>query len=722
MTKGLTGTATLIFQVICYYYAFSLPTAVQLQYWSGKQLDVRLFLFAYTGIYLIATFPTFIVLYSHLLESISNVAGESVTFSRFFARSWAYLKSYDVPARYRRIKGCKWVSLFPVVMALSKAVTMVFLFMHVFSWDCHHAPEDHALSFEFVPGWVVYCFIVTLLYSIGLLLQVFIKMEYSDYDPQISILQIAETRSLNADKITQLLQFSVVVHCVIEVGVLVLLMMASTTMHLSFLACHQPQRESSQMVAALTGLFIFELASPILCWALYTWELSQHSMTSTVLSVFRLDIFVVGMFLKLMMAWVFPLSLLSNVSILKQTLSAPRTPEEASQKEINLVDEMSNKLVSFQLRDNWEGVDGDVEQIYRENPSICGSVLVFVDRLLKRFTVVYSGLKLLGTIAFTLFANTSYTACSHPGEYHYGSTCNMDYFWTSYLDGQYDDSVFSLSHTDPCLSLCASSSSYPTRINYPPITVPYTPPLPPVPWQCTSEISGECICSNWFTFQFTVILLHVIHYFVQCYFYIRYNYFDPQQNQINCVETYTFAGNNLTLFLTQPSMCFLSAIEAVCIVIVWLEVILNPGANCYGGSLNLYHIQFAVFITFTEVFKANLSTCGKLWKQNAYWWAVWSLIRIDLFVFYGFTLFLQTFFFPFSCVGYFVTHYKKYDLMKVLYASSNDGSGSIVGIDASLTEVLLARADGTNYEESLSYNSSFGDNVDQINSGCHRPQ
>jgi hypothetical protein len=82
-----------------------------------------------------------------------------------------------------------------------------------------------------------------------------------------------------------------------------------------------------------------------------------------------------------------------------------------------------------------------------------------------------------------------------------------------------------------------------------------------------------------------------------------------------------------------------------------------PSWSASSVSLTSFDVQFAVFITFVEVYKANLSTFGKLCNRREYWWALWSLFRIDLFVFYGFTLFLQTFFFPFSLVGYTESKY-----------------------------------------------------------------
>jgi hypothetical protein len=85
----------------------------------------------------------------------------------------------------------------------------------------------------------------------------------------------------------------------------------------------------------------------------------------------------------------------------------------------------------------------------------------------------------------------------------------------------------------------------------------------------------------------------------------------------------------------------------------------KPGVYCSGTfHYDSFDLYFAIFITVVEVYKANMSTCGKLLNRREFWWALWSLVRIDLFIFYGFTLFLQTFFFPFSFVGYLWSGYK----------------------------------------------------------------
>ena len=54
-----------------------------------------------------------------------------------------------------------------------------------------------------------------------------------------------------------------------------------------------------------------------------------------------------------------------------------------------------------------------------------------------------------------------------------------------------------------------------------------------------------------------------------------------------------------------------------------------------------------------------MSTSTKHLRQWSIGWCIWSLLRVDLFIFYGFTLFLQTFIFPFSLLGYCTNRIRK---------------------------------------------------------------
>jgi hypothetical protein len=122
-----------------------------------------------------------------------------------------------------------------------------------------------------------------------------------------------------------------------------------------------------------------------------------------------------------------------------------------------------------------------------------------------------------------------------------------------------------------------------------------------------------------------------------------------------CVQEYSFAGENLKLFLIHPSICFLSLLEAAAIVIVWVQVFFNPGVHetSIADSFD-FILEFAIFTTLIEVYKANLSIAGANLSQKKYTWALWSLFRGDLFIFFGCTLFFQSFIFPFALGIYLI--------------------------------------------------------------------
>ena len=50
-----------------------------------------------------------------------------------------------------------------------------------------------------------------------------------------------------------------------------------------------------------------------------------------------------------------------------------------------------------------------------------------------------------------------------------------------------------------------------------------------------------------------------------------------------------------------------------------------------------------------------MTVATRHFKEGSYGWLIFSLLRVDLFVFYGSTLFLQTCLFPLSVGGYIAT-------------------------------------------------------------------
>jgi hypothetical protein len=540
---------------------------------------------------------------------------------------------------------------------------VIYFLIEIFSLSLYFAISSQCTQ---VGCWLSFFSIFVIFVSGIMVLEVYVTLEYDeDYDPHMEVLDIASTFSLDAEKITRLLKFSVVTISIFEAPAAFILALY-TVFNVPFMNGTQTfffnhvQKQIVRIVAAMIAVL------PALVWTQGRYRESNGSVFEATKAFVRVDIYIMYFFLKFMVCVICPLSVLSSISVLKsqsgwfQSVSKDNVilPQGTQNSQATVISIPDINLLSFQLRDNWKDVDNST-YFSDDGLTECSccvdttrSIIVAVDRLSKRFTVVYSFLKLCGTIAFTLFADTGYLACGDPSRIHSNVTCDVVYDWSAFEDDEL------LSRFPTCEESCIGTQ-YPAVVTYPADTSLYIPPLPPTPWTCTATLPNACVCNDWLIFQFSIIVLHALHYVVQCYFYIRYNYFDPQQNQINCVETYTFAGSNLTLFLTQPAMCLLSVIETACIVIVWIGAISVPGVYCSGDvPIAKLDVYFAFFITVAEVYKANMSTCAKLVKRREFKWALWSLVRPDLFIFYGFTLFLQTFFFPFSVAGYIWAQYK----------------------------------------------------------------
>jgi hypothetical protein len=700
--KSIASTVSVVAQIICYRSAFSFRYSNRSVYWTGQQLGFKFILISYSFAYVLYSIPIFYAANIHFLETVQRRVGRSFSTSMMTAGNvvwdvlnWTRCKHWYRGSYRNSFVGCHFIKNMHItgLTALCKIIVSWALFSTMSTWHC-----DTRSWTTWEPLWMTWVPLLVAVSTTAAISEVLMAM-FTGFDAHLEILLVAESRSFDVAALTRLLQPTVVIFAVLDVATWVLMFLVQYELipfaharHRDW--CHgTPINEAPPMVYILIVLLVIELLTPMITWSLHQYRTKKSAKAAWV-GLCRLDIQGLGWFFKIMLCWLFPLSVLSNISILKANESTLSDVDRKIADDQKKGTGASPDLLSFQLRDNWNTVDREEDA----SDSIWGTVHLVVLRLTKRFTVVYSFAKLLGTIVFTLVANTAYLGCISPDRYWQAATCNIGYVWD--VDPTSSNPT-DVSPQSTCFSLCIGGSHL-ARTTYPPLQEADSPPFPPNPWECQLELSGQCLCNNWFTFQFSVILLHVVHYVVQCYFYVRYNYFDPQQNQINCVETYTFAGQNLALFLTQPSMCLLSVVEAISIVIVWIEVIFNPGASCSYDSLNSFHLEFAVFVTFMEVYKANLSTGGKYWNQQEYWWAFWSMLRIDLFVFYGFTLFLQAFFFPFSIVGAISASFarsRKNEYVTVRgdgddADSNQDAEDIVVNNGAGLQQTLLMKDDG----------------------------
>ena len=107
----------------------------------------------------------------------------------------------------------------------------------------------------------------------------------------------------------------------------------------------------------------------------------------------------------------------------------------------------------------------------------------------------------------------------------------------------------------------------------------------------------QCLCENWLLFEFSVMVCNLSHLAVQMWYFVHFNNFDPQQNQIDCVQSYTFFGDNLLLFLTSPAVCFIALVESLVLSFSWAAVIIGPGLRCAGDvNFSLQYSQFLFFL------------------------------------------------------------------------------------------------------------------------------
>jgi len=313
-----------------------------------------------------------------------------------------------------------------------------------------------------------------------------------------------------------------------------------------------------------------------------------------------------------MQAFTSPVSILSWLSVQRQQRAA-----------------VGSKWLNMDVRDSFtmyalsSSADADADPNADVEGAGKNKWALLVRKLCSRYTVQYSFLKLLASVVVSLTLNADYMYCGQTGRSFTESQCPSDCSAHCIFAEQIDQENWS-SRTHEC-----------------------------------DLTTTSCFCDNWVMTDCLAMVFNTVHFVLQCYYLIHYNNFDPQQSQIDCVQSYTFVGENITLFLTHPAICFLSVLEAAVLVVAWLAVVFSLGAVCPAGSgehADVSNISsgltFALLMTIIEIYKANMTVATNAWRERRYVWAACALLRVDLFVFYGSTLFLQTFLFPFSLMGY----------------------------------------------------------------------
>jgi hypothetical protein len=466
-----------------------------------------------------------------------------------------------------------------------------------------------------------YCGAVDLPYLVPLVyfLQIVILATYQCLRPKNVELMLAKAKyaysyTLGAEGVVLLLHPVNCLYLACQVAVVGLVLTFWYPNVSSFVTCsfhdYSPGHTILDTLLMISFLVTLEVISPNLLMFIEYYR-TEGMTRRALIALIRIDATALYILMSFLQLAAMPLSLLTYVSLVRQ-----RT---GRLKETNLSLDMRQSTISSPV------VANDHESDLKTVPSSPCSVLLKI--FSSRFTVVYSFGKLFAAIVVSIVTSQGYNFCHDQhdaiGSNYCPTNCQVTCL-TETFTHCYDDEYTGQFNYDYC-----PSNTFP----------------------CAQAVNG-CLCMNWVLVDFLVICMNLIHFMCQCIYLVLYDNFDPQQNQIECVQSYSFVGDNLTLFLTHPVFCFLSALEFSILIDSWIGVFL--GVRCPGSEASARSIYFAASMTALEVYKANTSMCWKNFKNGEYIWAIWSLLRVDLFVFFGFTLLMQCFIFPISIMGYLV--------------------------------------------------------------------
>jgi len=455
---------------------------------------------------------------------------------------------------------------------------------------------------------------------------------YESFDPLLEMIEIALRFDINSEDLTTLLHPSLCLASLLEAGAMV----AVISIDNSHIKCgsarySSPGRGSDALLVIVLFLEIF---SPLGVHALDVFlsrgshpsnevKDSKSYLLQQLLALIRLDLLISASLLRAMQVVTWPVAILSYFSIRKREHKGKKA--RLLDMDVRSNDEFSRYALT---RRESEGADTGEWRIVSVLRTLCS-----------RYTVQYSFLKLGASIIISMALNGDYMFCGNAGGYLSEEQCPLDcdaHCIFESVQHHTDDSLYPTSHAHHC--------------------------NPGLVEPGVSMVHKECFCDNWVMTDFLAIFFNTIHFTLQCFYLIHYNNFDPQQNQIDCVQSYTFVGENITLFLTHPAITLLSVLEAAVLIVSWTAVVMKLGIVCSAdngadrGSLSSA-VLFALFMTVLEVYKANMTVASNAWKERKYGWAIFSLLRVDLFVFYGTTLFLQTFLFPSAILGYVISEW-----------------------------------------------------------------
>lgn len=157
------------------------------------------------------------------------------------------------------------------------------------------------------------------------------------------------------------------------------------------------------------------------------------------------------------------------------------------------------------------------------------------------------------------------------------------------------------------------------------------------------EVPNSCMCIGWVVGDLILIVLNLLHFFIQLIFFFTFGDFNPQQKMFDLVNSkyYGFCESHAVEVLFCPTNCILPILESAVFFLAVVKAVLGQHTedkgDCNAASDgNSLGIILLTAILLSESYKANFDRAIKALKQseNSYFvrlcWALEALLRVDI--------------------------------------------------------------------------------------------
>ena len=259
--------------------------------------------------------------------------------------------------------------------------------------------------------------------------------------------------------------------------------------------------------------------------------------------------------------------------------------------------------------------------------SVYVSIIAFITRVTSRNLVTIAFFKLLFVIFISLMISQGYQDCDYNSRDKVVESCagTTTTACSSFCD---DTSIITVNVHDDYYQQHFSEGGY-----------------------CTASFTGTCSCKYFKIFKIVPILLHILQFLLQLYFWQFYFNFDPHQLQydsmMSFIERNSYTYTDLMQLVHQLSIpymyCIFAVLELVTAVYVWSELA-YPTTRCVIG-FPLSSIYYPLLMTLADMCKLNIAACIRHFKAETYGRAPLSLFSIHIFLFYCMITIIQSYIF-----------------------------------------------------------------------------